>query len=165
MCNNYKPEFIDVTWNAGGQSSELTLEVCKSTQNIIGIDTSMHLTCTNMPIEKIDHALRIAKESGIQNILALRGDPPRDDVKEGCVFQHASDLVKYIRQSYGDYFCIGIAGYPEGHPDTTQKMMELDYLKQKVDAGADFIISQFFYDCELFLKWFQACRDIGIFRI
>ena len=175
MGRNLRPEFIDVTWNAGGESSELTLEVCKTTQNEIGLDTCIHLTCTNMPLQKIDAALREAKGSGIQNILALRGDPPRQSSDSSPIlsnsndgdnnnFHYASDLVRYIREKYGDYFCIGVAGYPEGHPDEEDKTLDIKYLKEKVDAGADFIVSQFFYDCDLFLEWIKKCRDIGTNR-
>jgi methylenetetrahydrofolate reductase (NADPH) len=111
------PEFIDVTWNAGGSSSDVTMRVCSTAQAVYGLETCMHLTCTNMPREKIDLALKEAKDSGIQNILALRGDPPRGQenwTKCETGFSYASDLVSYIRQEYGDYFCIGVAGYPEG---------------------------------------------------
>lgn len=105
------PEFIDVTWNAGGSSSDVTLEVCTTAQSVYGLETCMHLTCTNMPRVKIDVALQRAKESGIQNILALRGDPPRGQenwTKVETGFSYATDLVKYIRKEYGDYFCIGM---------------------------------------------------------
>lgn len=122
------PEFIDVTWNAGGSSSDVTLDICTTAQSVYGLETcnrlindeviialmlGMHLTCTNMPRVKIDLALSKAKESGIQNILALRGDPPRGQENWTSVetgFSFAVDLVKYIRKEYGDYFCIGVAG-------------------------------------------------------
>lgn len=105
-----------------------------------------------------------AKAAGIQNILALRGDPPRgQEYWTPCddQFQHAADLVKYIRQHYGDYFCIGVAGYPEGHLDTPDKDQDLKYLKDKVDCGADFILSQLFYDVDVFKNWVNKCRDLG----
>ncbi len=103
---------------------------------------------------------------GIQNILALRGDPPRGQENwEKCEtgFEYAVDLVKYIKQQYGDYFCISVAGYPEGHIDSPDKEKDLQFLKEKVDAGADYIVTQLFYDTELFLNWVQKCRDIGLF--
>ncbi len=94
----------------------------------------MHLTCTNMPRSSIDEALAKAKEAGIHNILALRGDPPRGEewkeVEGG--FAHASDLVRHIRKEYGDYFCIAVAGYPETHTDAVSKEEDLKYLKEKV---------------------------------
>ena len=159
------PEFIDVTWNAGGTSSDTTLELCSVAQAVYGLETCMHLTCTNMPREKIDVALKEAKNAGIMNILALRGDPPRGQENWTSVdtgFACAADLVKYIRKEYGDYFCIGVAGYPEGHPDSVDKSVDLQYLKQKIDVGADYIVTQLFYDCDLYLKWVEKCRSIGI---
>ncbi len=124
----------------------------------------MHLTCTNMPREKIDIALEAAKQIGLQNILALRGDPPKGQenwVSVDTGFSYASDLVKYIKEKYGDYFCISVAGYVEGHPDSKSREEDLKYMKAKVDAGADYIVTQFFYDTELFIEWVQACRDYG----
>lgn len=159
------PEFIDVTWNAGGTSSQLTTEIVATAQSVYGLETVMHLTCTNMPKEKIDKALKDAKECGCQNILALRGDPPRGQEHwEACEngFSHAIDLVRYIRQQYGDYFGIAVAGYCEGHVDNPDKEDDLRRLKEKVDAGADFIITQVFYDVDLFLDWVKRCRAIGI---
>lgn len=106
-----------------------------------------------------------AKDAGIQNILALRGDPPRgQEYWSPCDdgFCHAIDLVRYIRQQYGDYFCIGIAGYPEGHVDSQDKDQDIVYLKEKVEAGADFIVTQLFYDVDTFVHWQKQCRDAGI---
>jgi methylenetetrahydrofolate reductase (NADPH) len=159
------PEFIHITWNAGGFTSDTTLELCTIAQSVYGLETCMHLTCTNMPREKIDHALNAAKEAGIQNILALRGDPPRGvdnwtSVDTG--FSYAVDLVKYIRKKYGDYFCIAVAGYPEGHPDNPDKSKEMEYLQQKIDAGADYIVTQLFYDADIYLNWVKDVRAAGI---
>ncbi|CAO3699285.1 unnamed protein product [Rhizopus stolonifer] len=159
------PEFISCTWGAGGSTHERTLKLCSSAQTIHGLDTLMHLTCTNMEKDKINVALEQAKKAGIENILALRGDPPRGAeywTPVDTQFSHAIDLVRHIRQTFGDTFCIGVAGYPEGHIDCPSKEQDLLYLKQKVDAGADFILTQFFYDPEAFLKWVQRCRAIGI---
>lgn len=158
------PVWIDVTWGAGGSTSDLTLEICETAQNYCGLETMMHLTCTNMPREEIDNALTRAKAAGIQNILALRGDPPRGEewkqIEGG--FANAVDLVKYIRQQYGDYFGICVAGYPEGHVDAVSKEQDIQHLKEKVDAGADFIITQLFYDVDLFLQFVKDCRTLGI---
>lgn len=134
----YGPEFIDVTWGAGGTSADLTTEIVATAQSVYGLETMMHLTCTNMPVKQIDDALEVkiyngieivhgrrlliyhhfalqqaAKNCGCQNILALRGDPPKgqanwESCKEG--FEHADDLVRYIREKYNDYFCIAVAG-------------------------------------------------------
>ncbi|KAI8877008.1 methylenetetrahydrofolate reduct [Backusella circina FSU 941] len=161
----YGPEFIDVTWGAGGTSADLTTEIVATAQSVYGLETMMHLTCTNMPVKQIDDALEAAKNCGCQNILALRGDPPKGQAdwsacEEG--FEHAIDLVRYIRQKYGDYFSIAVAGHPEGHIDNPDKKADLLHLKEKVDAGADVIVTQLFFDIDMFVDWVKEVRDIGI---
>ncbi|QLQ82105.1 hypothetical protein HG537_0G03600 [Torulaspora globosa] len=166
MYESSLPQFIDITWNAGGGVlSRLSTELVSTAQSVLGLETCMHLTCTNMPVSQIDDALQSAYDSGCQNILALRGDPPVNTewapVEGG--FKYAKDLVKYIRSKYGDHFDIGVAGYPEGHPgDDTDGSELIDYLKQKVDAGASFIITQMFYDAEVFIDWCKKVREAGI---
>ncbi|ODQ65404.1 methylenetetrahydrofolate reduct [Nadsonia fulvescens var. elongata DSM 6958] len=159
------PQFIDVTWNAGGRLSNLTTEIVDTSQSIIGLDTCMHLTCTGMPKKLVEDALRDAYNSGCQNILALRGDPPTDTEKwqatEGG-FSYAKDLVKYIRAEYGDYFDIGVAAYPEGTDEEPDVDLLIEHLKEKCDAGADFIITQMFYNVDKFLAWVTKCRAAGI---
>ncbi|MBA0684830.1 hypothetical protein Goari_026390 [Gossypium aridum] len=170
----HNPSFCDITWGAGGSTADLTLDIANKMQNMICVETMMHLTCTNMPVEKIDHALETIKSNGIQNVLALRGDPPHGQDKfvqvEGG-FSCALDLVKHIRAKYGDFFGITVAGYPEAHPDAIGSngiatpeayQSDLAYLKKKVDAGADLIVTQLFYDTDLFLKFINDCRQIGI---
>ncbi|KAF3441393.1 hypothetical protein FNV43_RR15307 [Rhamnella rubrinervis] len=170
----HNPTFCDITWGAGGSTADLTLDIANRMQNIVCVETMMHLTCTNMPVEKIDHALNTIKSNGLQNVLALRGDPPHGQDKfvqtEGG-FGCALDLVKHIRSQYGDYFGITVAGYPEAHPDVIGSnglaslegyQNDLAYLKKKVDAGADVIITQLFYDTDIFLKFVNDCRQIGI---
>ncbi|KAF7728077.1 hypothetical protein EC973_006715 [Apophysomyces ossiformis] len=161
----FGPEFIDVTWGAGGTTSDLTSEIVATTQTVYGVETMMHLTCTNMPVEKIDEALEKAKDAGCQNILALRGDPPHGQNNwEACEggFVHAIDLVKYIRKKYGNYFGIAVAGHPEGHVDNPDKEADLIHLKEKVDAGADLIVTQLFFDVDIFIDFVKRCRAIGI---
>ncbi|KAE9617688.1 putative methylenetetrahydrofolate reductase (NAD(P)H) [Lupinus albus] len=171
---SHNPSFCDITWGAGGTTADLTLEISNKMQNMICVETMMHLTCTNMPVDKIDHALQTIKSNGIQNVLALRGDPPHGQDKfvqaEGG-FACARDLVKHIREKYGDYFGITVAGYPEAHPDVIASdglappegyQNDLAYLKSKVDAGADLIVTQLFYDTDIFLKFVNDCRQIGI---
>ena len=114
-----KPLFADVTWGAGGSTSELTLDLCKRAKNEVGLNPNLHLTCTNMEVEKIHSALEGCKAAGITNILALRGDPPAGQEAWTAVeggFNCALDLVRYIQKEYGNYFCVTVAGYPEGHP-------------------------------------------------
>ncbi|KAL7665741.1 Methylenetetrahydrofolate reductase (NAD(P)H) [[Candida] zeylanoides] len=156
------PIFIDITWNAGGRSSSLTNEMVYTAQSALGLETCMHLTCTNMAVELIDEALQKAYKSGCQNILALRGDPPLDGSESTGDFKYAKDLIAYIRSKYGDHFNIGVAAYPEGHPEETDDAQVLSYLKEKCDVGADFIITQMFYDADNFIAWCGKLRKIGI---
>ncbi|CAH6723274.1 methylenetetrahydrofolate reductase 2 [[Candida] jaroonii] len=156
------PIFIDITWGAGGKRASLTNEMVYTAQSTLGLETCMHLTCTNMKVELIDEALSRAKASGCQNILALRGDPPLDGSESTGDFQYAKDLITYIRKNYGDYFNIGVAAYPEGHPEEPNDDKTLEFLKIKCDAGADFIVTQMFYDADQFINWCSRIRKIGI---
>ncbi|CAL8464700.1 g4235 [Coccomyxa elongata] len=171
---SYGPTFCDITWGAGGTTADLTLDIAAKMQNMVCVETMMHLTCTNMPESQLENALDKVKSYGIQNILALRGDPPKGQetftVVEGG-FSCALDLVKYIRAKYGEYFGITVAGYPEAHPDAIVSDPEemdkaywkdLHYLKEKMDAGADFIVTQLFYDVERFFKFVKDCHSLGI---
>ena len=169
------PVFCDITWGAGGTTADVTLDIAKRMQNEVGVETMMHLTCTNMPAEKVDEALAACKEVGVSNILALRGDPPKGQEKFVAVeggFECALDLVKHIKAGHGDHFGLCVAGYPEAHPDVivpedkakTEEnyWKDLEYLKQKVEAGGEMVITQLFYDTDLFLKFVKDARKIGI---
>ncbi|KAG0674032.1 hypothetical protein C6P40_002492 [Pichia californica] len=156
------PLFIDITWNAGGRLSNLTSEMVNTTSTVLGLETCMHLTCTNMPLNLIDDALQNAYNSGCQNILALRGDPPLDGSESTGDFKFAKDLINHIKNKFGNHFCIGVAGYPEGHPEEPNNLKTLEFLKIKQDEGADFIVTQLFYDVENFINWCKKCRDFGI---
>jgi methylenetetrahydrofolate reductase (NADPH) len=171
-----EPMFVDITWGAGGSTTDLTLELASNFQQQFNLETQMHLTCTNISKESVTDALIKARAAGIRNILCLRGDPPHGQEKWAAVeggFNNAVDLVRYVREQHGDWFGISVAGYPEGHIDWFKEgelseisqedyMKDLQYLKEKVDAGADCIITQLFYDVDLYLKWVQDCREIGI---
>lgn len=163
--HGYGPTFIDVTWGAGGRLSQLTCEMVNVAQTVYGLETCMHLTCTDMPRSKIDDALDQAYQAGCTNILALRGDPPREKEKWESTsggFVYARDLVVYIKQKYSDHFDIGVAGYPEGCEENQDRDALMIHLKDKVDAGGTFIISQMFYDADIFIDWVQGCRKAGI---
>lgn len=165
------PVFIDFTWGAGGTTSEKTPALCVKCMEM-GLIVNMHLTCTNMPEGKVKEALDFCKSKGIRNIVALRGDPPAGQQwqasKDG--FECALDLVKYIRANYGDFFSIAVAGYPEGHPDRINPQTgkcedfdaEINYLKEKIAAGGEYIITQLFYDTSVFLSFVEKCRAAGI---
>lgn len=168
MSSRLDPLFIDVTWGAAGSTFARTLAVASHAQRYCGVDVLMHLTCTGMTREQIANALQQAKSCGVHNILALRGDPPRgkrswtpNDVSGGDCHR-AVDLVKLIRELHGSYFGIAVAGHPEGHPSSVNPEEELQHLKNKMDAGADFIITQFFYDTNVFLDFVKRCREHGI---
>lgn len=164
MSRRLDPLFIDVTFTHRTK----TLAVARHAQKYLGVHVLLHLTCQQMNREEILQILQESKDSGIRNILALRGDPPLGkqswgvgDVSEGYCAR-AIDLVKLIREVHGDYFCIAVAGHPEGHPASTTREDELRHLKEKIDAGADFILSQLFYDASKFLNFVKECRQHGI---
>jgi methylenetetrahydrofolate reductase (NADPH) len=162
---DFGPKFIDITWGAGGRIAELTCEMVVQAQTYFGLETCMHLTCTDMGEEKINDALSKAYKAGCTNILALRGDPPRDKEKWEATddgFLYARDLVHHIRKKYGNHFDIGVAGYPEGCDDNKDEELLLDHLKEKVDMGATFIVTQMFYDADNFVRWVGKVRERGI---
>ncbi|KAK7057395.1 methylenetetrahydrofolate reductase [Favolaschia claudopus] len=162
------PLGISVTWGAGGSTKERSLELAAVTQADHGLDTILHLTCTNMEQGAVDDVLKAAKERGIQSILALRGDPPRGEEEWKPIdprFTRGADLVTYIRSSpeYSSQFSIGVAAYPDGHTGQLHdERAEISFLKAKVDAGADFIVTQLFYDVDGFLQWIKRVREAGI---
>lgn len=162
---NLGPKFIDITWGAGGSSAGLTCEMVTQAQTVYGLDTCMHLTCTDMSIDQVNDALSQAYKAGCRNILALRGDPPRDQdrwtASDGSL-RYARDLVRHIRNAYGDHFDIGVAGYPEGCDDNKDEDQLIEHLKEKVDAGASFIVTQMFYDADNFVRWAAKVRQRGI---
>ena len=163
--SNLEPTWIDVTWGAGGKTGELTLDIAVNAQKYCGVDVLMHLTCTGMTKEKLRKVLQQAKDQGIQNILALRGDKSRGTHKwtqceGGC--NGAKELVEFIRAEFGDHFCIAVAGYPEGWDGEEGYKKDVDWLKQKVDAGADFAITQLFYRAEAYKTFLADCKSAGI---
>lgn len=162
---DFGPKFIDITWGAGGRIAELTCEMIVQAQTYFGLESCMHLTCTDMGEEKVNDALQKAYKAGCTNILALRGDPPREREKWTATdggFQYAKDLVRHIRQHYGNHFDIGVAGYPEGSDDNKNEEELLDHLKEKVDMGGTFIVTQMFYDVDNFIRWVGKVRERGI---
>lgn len=156
--------FADVTWHsithADNIFENLSIQVADIALNYCWLNTMLHLTCIGMTEQSLFAILEHVKAIGIRNILTLRGDKKPNQVVTD--FHYASDLVKFIRKHYGDYFTIAVAGYPTKHPESPNKRTDLEYLKYKVDCGADFIITQLFFDADVYLKFVEDCRAIGI---
>jgi methylenetetrahydrofolate reductase (NADPH) len=158
-----KPAYISVTWGAGGSTRRKTLDIVSAVKNEIGIETMAHLTCVGAAREDIDGVLEDIHRRGVENILALRGDPPKGAdafVPHPQGFQHANELVAHIRKRWD--FCLGVAGYPEGHLECPDKGMDLDHLKRKVDSGADFIVTQLFFNNDDFFRFRDRAAARGI---
>ncbi|MCI1721270.1 MAG: methylenetetrahydrofolate reductase [NAD(P)H] [Lachnospiraceae bacterium] len=153
-----KPDFMSVTYGAGGGTSLYSAQIA-ATIGSFGVTPLAHLTCVSSTREKVRSVLQDYKTKGIENVLALRGDIPKDGVIEND-FTHADELVREIRRN-GD-FCIGAACYPEGHPESADKADDLRHLKNKVDEGCDFITTQMFFDNTLFYDFLYRARKIGI---
>lgn len=167
----YGPDFVSVTYGAGGSTRQLTHDLVERIQNTTKLDPMPHLTCICHNEEEIEAILLRYASSGIGNILALGGDRPAEMTydKSRDSFQHAIDLVKFVRRfnesgAHPDPrgFGIGVAGFPEGHPATPNRLIEMDYFKAKVDAGADYIITQLFFDNYNFIDFRERCALAGI---
>ncbi|KAF3859883.1 hypothetical protein F7725_000138 [Dissostichus mawsoni] len=159
------PLFIDITWHPAGDPGSdketSSLMIASTAVNYCGLESVLHLTCCNQTKEKITGYLAKAKHLGLKNIMALRGDPVGADwEEEEGGFNHAIDLVQHIRSEFEDYFDICVAGYPTGHPEAESYEEDLRHLKEKVDAGADFVITQLFFRADTFLKFLDDCRAI-----
>lgn len=154
-----KPDFISVTYGAGGSTRSRTVEIASKIKNQNHIEALAHLTCLGATENEIDNIITDLKKNNIENILALRGDYPKDSspIKHGD-FVHASDLVTYLKNKN---FAIGGAFYPEGHQDTND-LLDLFNLKIKVDSGANFLISQIFFDNEEFYKFRDKLKKLNI---
>ena len=156
-----KPDFMSVTYGAAGGTKENTVKIATSLQDFLGIPTIAHLTCVATEKERVKAIALEMKEAGIENVLALRGD-----IQEGMAypapdkFAHATELVAQIRE-LGD-FCIGGACYPEGHPEAGSLAEDIRHLKEKVDAGCDFLTTQMFFDNDLFRDYMYSIREKGI---
>ncbi|HOK44068.1 MAG TPA: methylenetetrahydrofolate reductase [NAD(P)H] [Thermoclostridium caenicola] len=157
------PDYISVTYGAGGSSRGRTVEIASRLKNTYGIEAMAHLTCVGHTMEQIDEILDSLKRENIENILALRGDPPIDqpdfDFSRGD-FRHANELIAHIRK-VGD-FCIAAAAYLEGHVDSKRLDEDRRWLKEKVDAGVDFLITQLFFDNRLYFDFLDRAAQIGI---
>lgn len=154
-----KPAFMSVTYGAGGGTSKYTVDIASSIRNQ-GVNALAHLTCVSSTKEEVHRVLRELKAHGIENVLALRGDIP-----EGGPLAHdyryASELIREIRGFDGD-FCIGAACYPEGHVESANKTEDIEHLREKVDAGCDFVTTQMFFDNNILYNYLYRIRERGI---
>ena len=167
----YMPHFVSVTYGAGGSTRDLTHELVERIQHTTNLEPIPHLTCVCHNEQEVGAILLRYAKSAIGNILALGGDPPRGiayDKARGS-FQHAIDLVKFIRRfnqsgAHPDPrgFGIGVAGFPEGHPATPNRLVEMDHFKAKIDAGADYVVTQLFFDNRDFYDFRERCALAGI---
>ncbi len=158
-----RPAAVSVTYGAGGGTRERTHQLVVDIQRENTLTVVSHLTCVGSDRDEIARILDHYAESGIENIMALRGDPPDggefEPVPNG--FHYAAELVEFIKKRHPN-MGIGVAGFPEGHPATPNRLLEIDYLKEKVDAGADYVCTQLFFDNHDFYDWCERCRVAGI---
>ena len=159
-----KPSFMSVTYGAGGGTSQYTLDIAKNINETINVPTLAHLTCVSSNRETVKQRITDLKAAGIENVMALRGDlTPELEATDSSTwdYRHAIELIRDIKES-GNEFCIGAACYPEVHPESTNQREDLQHLKEKVDAGADFLTTQMFFDNNLFFNFLYKLRDTGV---
>ena len=159
-----KPGYVSVTYGAGGSTRDRTHDLVVRIQKETDLTVVSHLTCVGHSRDDIRSILDRYCENNVENILALRGDPPagqKDFVHPSDGFEYAADLVGFIKKNFPN-ICIGVAGFPEGHPATQNRLKEIDYLKAKVDAGADYIVAQLFFDNRDFYDFCERCQLAGI---
>ena len=164
-----RPSFVSVTYGAGGSTRERTHDLIVRIQRETELTAVSHLTCVCHTRDELDSILSRYALSGIENILALGGDPPRDRAdydRSQDAFQHADGLVRFIKEQQGHPdprgFGVGVAGFPEGHPTTPNRIKEMDYLKRKIDAGSDYICTQLFFKNDDFYDFRDRCDLAGI---
>ncbi len=158
-----KPAYVSVTYGAGGSTRERTHDLVVKLHQETNLSIVSHLTCVGSTQEEIFKILERYDEHGIQNIMALRGDPPKQELENQSEpgFRYALELVTFIKKHF-PHMGIGVAGFPEGHPDTPNRLKEIDHLKAKVDAGADYICTQFFFDNRDFYDYCERCELAGV---
>ncbi|MFQ5492139.1 MAG: methylenetetrahydrofolate reductase [NAD(P)H] [Phycisphaerae bacterium] len=159
------PTFVSVTYGAAGSTRSKTLDLVGRIKNQLGVESMAHLTCVGSTAQALGDILDQVKANKVDNVLALRGDAPagqdRFQATQGG-FAYANELVAFIRERYGDAFCVGAACYPEGHPECPDKAKDLDNLKRKVDAGVDFLITQLFFNNDDFFAFRDRAAAAGV---
>jgi methylenetetrahydrofolate reductase (NADPH) len=160
---DYRPSYVSVTYGAGGSTRELTVELVRRIKHELGMEAMAHLTCVGATQAEIGQVLDSLRAAGIDNVIALRGDPPKGETefqRTAGGFAHASELVTFVRQNYG--FCIAGACYPESHPEAVSAEQDLAALKVKVDSGAQFLITQLFFEADAYFRFVERARQVGI---
>lgn len=158
-----KPDFMSVTYGAGGGTSKHTVKIATDIKKQYGVTSMAHLTCVSSSEDTVKNQIEIIRDAGIENILALRGDIPAEtEFPMPGQFKHASDLVHQIKNIAPD-ICIGGACYPEGHPEADDKTADIANIKKKVDAGCEFLTTQMFFDNSIFYNYLYRLRKAGIF--
>ena len=159
-----KPAFVSVTYGAGGGTSKYTLDIAKNIKDQYDVSTLAHLTCVSSTRETVHAKIIEMQEAGIENVMALRGDIPENmdlSHQENWHYHHAIDLIRELKESDAD-FCIGGACYPEIHPESSNQKEDIRYLKEKVDAGCEFLTTQMFFDNNLLYNFLYKIREAGI---
>ena len=158
------PAYVSVTYGAGGGTSRYTLDIAQNIKREHGVPTLAHLTCVSSTRETVRARIADIRAAGIQNVMALRGDIPADMQgadRSGWHYRNAVELVRERREAGAD-FCIGGACYPEGHPESADQREDIRYLKEKVDAGCDFLTTQMFFDNNLYYNFLYKIREAGV---
>ncbi len=158
------PAFMSVTYGAGGGTSQYTLDIARNIREKYGVPTLAHLTCVSSTKETVKERIRQIHAAGVENVMALRGDIPADRISEDRStwdYRHAYELIRELRESGYD-FCIGGACYPESHPESENQTEDIRHLKEKVDAGCDFLTTQMFFDNHLLYRFLYRIREAGI---
>ena len=159
-----RPSFMSVTYGAGGGTSQYTLDIAKNIKELYDVPTLAHLTCVSSAKATVGEKIRQIREAGLTNVMALRGDIPagrENEDRSGWDYRHAVDLIRELKESGAD-FCIGGACYPEIHPESANQKEDILYLKEKVDAGCDFLTTQMFFDNNLLYNFLYKIREAGI---
>lgn len=157
------PSYVTVTYGAGGGTRSRTFDLVDLFQNDLGLTTMAHYTCVNATREKIAYDMRVLQDMGIENVMLIRGDQPKDQpdaFPNSDGFNYGSDLVKFVKENYD--FCIGAGAYPEKHKEAPSFDEDLDNLKRKVELGADFLVTQMFFDNRYFWDFMEKVEKIGI---
>ena len=159
-----RPAFMSVTYGAGGGTSRYTLDIAKNIKKAYGVPTLAHLTCVSSTRETVREKIAAIRDAGIENVMALRGDIPehlRDADRSGWDYRYAVDLVRELKEA-NPHWCIGGACYPEIHPESADQKEDIRRLKEKVDAGCDFLTTQMFFDNNLLYNFLYKIREAGI---